>query len=184
MFMEKKILRTEENYKDFENKISTLVSKSISTYTGRGRVPLDKNYMVFYSTIPSIGWKILTLVPRQAIFDSLSVLIKDIAFITSITLISLVVFAMLFSRMFSNPLVKLKNGAIEIQNGNYDYKFDIKKEDEFGQVAMAFNAMAAKLKESYEELNDNNIMLMETNEQLQEINMELEASYAQLKGSY
>lgn len=176
-------LRTEENYKDFENKISTLVSKSISTYTGRGRVPLDKNYMVFYSTIPSIGWKILTLVPRQAIFDSLSVLIKDIAFITSITLISLVVFATLFSRMFSNPLVKLKNGAIEIQNGNYDYKFDIKKEDEFGQVAMAFNAMAAKLKESYEELNDNNIMLMETNEQLQEINMELEASYAQLKAA-
>lgn len=168
---------------DYERKISELVSKSMYTYAGRGSIALDKQYMVFYSTVPSIEWKILTLVPRYAIFDSLGVLIKNISFVTAISLLSLVVFAMLFSRIFTEPLVKLKNGAMEIQKGNYDYKFEIKKEDEFGQVAMAFNDMALKLKESYEDLNDNNIMLVEANEQLQQINVELEASYGQLKAT-
>ncbi len=176
-------ISTVETNRDYESKISSLVSKTINTYTGRGSIALDKNYTAFYSTISSIEWKILTLIPRYAIFDSLNVLIKSIAFITAVTLSLLVVLAMLFSRIFSEPLVRLKNGAIEIQKGNYDYKFDIKKEDEFGQVAMAFNAMASKLKESYEDLNDNNTMLVEANERLQDINLELEASYEQLKAT-
>lgn len=168
---------------EYEQKISALVSKTINTYTVRGNIALDEKYTVFYSTVPSNGWKVITLVPRHAIFDSLSVLIKNISFITAVSLLLLIIFAMLFSRVFSEPLVKLKKGAIEIQNGNYDYKFDIKKEDEFGQVALAFNEMALKLKQSHKDLSDNNTMLVEANEQLHETNYKLEGSYEQLKAT-
>jgi len=174
---------SDDSSQDYEGKISALVSKTMHTYVEKGSVALDKEHMVFYSTVPSIQWRILTLVPRQVIFDSLTVLIKNIVVITAISLLFLVVLAMLFSRVFSEPLVKLKKGALEIKQGNYDYNFDIKKEDEFGQVAIAFNDMAQKLKESYEDSNDKNTMLMEANVQLQEIYIELEASYGQLKAT-
>lgn len=169
--------------KDYEKKISELVKKTINTYTGRESVNLDKDYLVFYSTVNSVDWKIMRLVPSHIIYDSLGVLISYVAFITGVSLVLVVILAMLFSRIFSEPLLKLKNGAIEIQNGNYDYKFEVEKEDEFGQVAMAFNDMAAKLSKSYKDLSDNNAMLVETNEQLQEMNIELEASYEQLKAT-
>lgn len=168
---------------DYEKKISALVSKTIYSDTGRGNIYLDRNYLAFYSTVTSMDWKIVSLIPRYTIYDSLDVLIKNVFLITAISLFSVFALAMLFSGIFSEPLVKLKNGAIEIQNGNYDYKFEIRKKDEFGQVALAFNDMASKLKKSYKDLNDNNIMLVDANEQLQDINMELEASYEQLKAT-
>jgi len=159
------------------------VQKTIDSDTGRETVDLDKEYLVFYSTVNSVNWKIMHLIPAHIVYDSLSVFIKYVVFITGVSLILVVVLAMLFSGIFSEPLLKLKNGAIEIQNGNYDYKFEIKKEDEFGQVAMAFNDMAEKLSKSYKDLSDNNSMLVEANERLQEINIELEASYEQLKAT-
>jgi len=170
-------------YKDYEEKIYELVQKTIDSDTGRETVDLDKEYLVFYSTVNSVNWKIMHLIPAHIVYDSLSVFIKYVVFITGVSLILVVVLAMLFSGIFSEPLLKLKNGAIEIQNGNYDYKFEIKKEDEFGQVAMAFNDMAEKLSKSYKDLSDNNSMLVEANERLQEINIELEASYEQLKAT-
>jgi len=170
-------------YKDYEEKIYELVQKTIDSDTGRETVDLDKEYLVFYSTVNSVNWKIMHLIPAHIVYDSLSAFIKYVVFITGVSLILVVVLAMLFSGIFSEPLLKLKNGAIEIQNGNYDYKFEIKKEDEFGQVAMAFNDMAEKLSKSYKDLSDNNSMLVEANERLQEINIELEASYEQLKAT-
>ncbi len=177
------IIDLDKTNEDYKKKISELAVQTITVDTGRENIKIDKEYLAFYSTIPSVDWKLMSLIPRTEIYSSFNVLIKYVSYISIITLLVIIVLSMFFSKVFSEPLLKLKNGAIEIQNGNYDYKFDVKKENEFGQVALAFNDMSSKLKKSYEDLSNNNTMLIETNEQLQEINTELEASYEQLKAT-
>lgn len=180
---DKKIIDMNKANEDYEKRISSLALDTMASNFGTESITLDKEYLAFYSTVSSVDWRIMSLSPKDAIYNSLSVVIKYVTYISVATLLSIIILALLFAKIFSEPLVKLKSGAIEIQNGNYDYKIEIKKADEFGQVAQAFNDMASKLKKSYEDLNNNNTMLIEANTQLQEINIELEASYSQLKAT-
>lgn len=179
----KSIIDSGNAIEEYEKKISSLAVQTELADSGTESIELDKEYIAFYATISSVDWKIMSLIPKSEVYNSVNVITRHIIYITAATLLSTVILAMLFSKIFSESLEKLKNGAIEIQNENYDYKFEIKKEDEFGQVALAFNNMASKLKKSHEDLSNNNIMLIETNKQLQEMNIELEASYEQLKAT-
>lgn len=67
--------------------------------------------------------------------------------------IILAVFAtLLFSRTVSDSIVKLRNASIEIGKGHWDYKVEINTRDEIADLADAFTAMAANLKNKEAEL--------------------------------
>ncbi len=51
-------------------------------------------------------------------------------------------FAMLFSRWFTNPIRKLSNGATGDRPGNYDVQIKVERHDEIGRLAEDFNYMA------------------------------------------
>lgn len=53
--------------------------------------------------------------------------------------------AFVIIKIISNPLIKLKNNAIEIGRGNYGAKVDILSSDEIGELAEAFNSMSDTL---------------------------------------
>ena len=57
-------------------------------------------------------------------------------------------FAMLFSRWFTQPVQQLSSGAKEIAAGNYDIQLPVVHHDEIGQLAEDFNHMAAEVKRS------------------------------------
>jgi nitrate/nitrite-specific signal transduction histidine kinase len=52
------------------------------------------------------------------------------------------------------PFQNIWQGVENIGKGNFESKIDTKSNDEFGQVAMAINEMAGKLKKSYGELDE------------------------------
>ena len=58
-----------------------------------------------------------------------------------------VVFVFFMSRAILTPLRTLTRSAHEIENGNLDLVVESRSRDEIGQLAEAFNAMAAKLRE-------------------------------------
>ncbi|MGF7058476.1 HD domain-containing phosphohydrolase [Brassicibacter mesophilus] len=167
----------------FEKGIGKLSSQIRKNRNGNTNIELGREYLVFYSTLPSINWRIISFVPKIDFYLSLMIIGKYIAIISIITISIVIIMSILFSKTFSRPLEKLKDGAIEIRNGNYEYRIDVENKDEFGDVAQAFNDMALRLKQSYASLNDSNEALTRNNEQLQEINLELEASYEQLKAT-
>ena len=51
------------------------------------------------------------------------------------------------SRMITNPLQKLKNGAEEIAGGNMNLRFHFKSQDEIGQLGKSFNYMSEQVQE-------------------------------------
>ncbi|MBI3995092.1 MAG: sensor histidine kinase [Nitrospirae bacterium] len=94
-------------------------------------------------------------------------------FLSGVILIgSVAVLGFFLSRRLIRPIQQLQEGAEAIGRGNLDVRVGIRTNDEIEQLAMEFNQMAQKLKESYstleqkvadrtKELSDMNIQLQE-----------------------
>lgn len=73
---------------------------------------------------------------------------------------------------FTRPLSQLSRGIRQVGKGNFDYQLDIRRNDEFGDVAKQFNFMSKMVKELIEQLqvanakkkeSDLNILLSQIN---------------------
>lgn len=109
--------------------------------------------------------------PRElyAPIDSL----LEFVFLSGVTLVgSVVVLGFFLSGRLTRPLRQLQEGAEAIGRGNLDARVGIKTNDEIEQLAVEFNQMAQKLKESYATLEqkvaDRTKELSTLNIQLQE----------------
>lgn len=60
------------------------------------------------------------------------------------------------NRAIANRIRSLSDGASAIGAGNLDHRIDIKGDDEFAELSDAFNEMTAKLKTSYNDLENEN----------------------------
>ena len=76
------------------------------------------------------------------------VLSKMLPPIALATLVAVVLFAVVFSRWFTQPVRKLSAGAREMAEGNYDIHVDVRRRDELGLLAQEFNHMADEVKRS------------------------------------
>lgn len=65
-------------------------------------------------------------------------------------------FAFLIAHLISQPLIDLQKGAEAIAAGDLDYRFPQFGNNEIGKLGMALNQMAAKLQNSYAELEHKN----------------------------
>ena len=101
-----------------------------------GRLSADGQYAVIVST------------SLAQITTAAEVLRSILGPVALILLVLDLLFAMLFSRWFTNPVRKLSAGAQEIAAGNYDVAIKVEHHDEIGQLAEDFNHMAAEVKRS------------------------------------
>ncbi len=62
-------------------------------------------------------------------------------------------FSYVLAYMLTRPLVKLKKVAVEIADGDYEKRSDVKSLDEVGQLSQEFNNMTDKLVDRMTELN-------------------------------
>lgn len=64
------------------------------------------------------------------------------------------IIAFAISKTLSKPLIKLKNAANKVANGNFDVRTNIKTSDEIGELSYAFDSMAQKLQDSLIEIKE------------------------------
>src|SRR4030042_7056186 len=77
-----------------------------------------------------------------------NILLNSILVIT-LSLVILGVFLYLLLSFFTKPIKYLLEGVKEISKGNLDYAVKVNSQDEIGDLAIAFNDMTLKLKQSY-----------------------------------
>jgi two-component system, sensor histidine kinase ChiS len=65
------------------------------------------------------------------------------------------------ARWIVRPILKLKEAAIALSEGDFSKTVDLKRTDELGVLASAFNSMAAQLQTSFAELEEKNTKLKE-----------------------
>jgi sigma-B regulation protein RsbU (phosphoserine phosphatase) len=123
---------------------------------------------------------------EQAIDTSRTTIVGSQVGITAFTLILLPISTFLVSKPMTAALFSLVDGAKQIQAKNYNIQVDVKTDDEFGQLAYAFNDMVFDIRnytENLEQLVHERTVELERasseisllNEKLQEENLRLGA---------
>jgi PAS domain S-box-containing protein len=80
---------------------------------------------------------------------------NEILFLSLIIVLVIFGLAMFVAHGITRPLVRLKNAANFIAQGNYNQQLEIKENDEIGELTQAFNAMALEIKSTTRELKEN-----------------------------
>ncbi|WP_123041177.1 cache domain-containing sensor histidine kinase [Cohnella candidum] len=108
--------------------------------------------LTIYKQSPNTGWKVLTTIPEKQLMQDAY---RNRNF-TLLTSVAIIVFALLISLVLTvaltRPLRSLVRIMREVQNGNMDVMFQVKRRDEIGLVGSAFNRMVARVKALIEDV--------------------------------
>ena len=66
----------------------------------------------------------------------------------------MIIIAFIMSKTLSKPLIKLKNAANKVADGNFDVRTNIKTSDEIGELSYAFDVMTQKLQNSLKAIKE------------------------------
>lgn len=110
----------------------------------------------YYSRIPNTGWTVLSGVEwsefKNPINNNIRNLIAILIFIIAIVTIPYI----FVIKHFSMPLFKLLESIKRIKKGNYSDRFIYNKDDEFGEIATAFNGLIDKIQENKRHIENKN----------------------------
>lgn len=132
-----------------------VVSEILAGKTGvsLAKVAPDNVYYA-YTPIKTTGWKFCIRIPESVILAPvrsmhenviLTIILFLAAFVVIITVVTIA--SRKFSRRLTSPIVELSMDVKEISGGNFDYRAQIRDNDEIGDLAQSFNNMAVSLKE-------------------------------------
>lgn len=111
-------------------------------------------YLIARNKLEDYGWTIIGVTNLNEFNVSHEELVS-ILFMVGIVVASLIIFATaITSSLISKPLVKLKDGAETIANGNLDVQFSFTTYDEIGRLGNIFNYMTQKIKELLRKVDD------------------------------
>ncbi|MBA4349574.1 MAG: hypothetical protein C0415_06270 [Thermodesulfovibrio sp.] len=139
----------------------TKIGTTLETFENAENVKSDKNINYFNYTLSS-GMQVLNL-SRTVTFKEKELgavhvgisldFIKNLIYKESVSILVISLFiilsgiliAILLGIGFSRPISKLVTATKEIGKGNFQYRLDMARKDEFGDLAESFNYMATEL---------------------------------------
>jgi len=134
-----------------------------------------------YRDFKGLQWILLVNHDAEEILEPAFALRNRMLVFCFILVIMSIVIAFFFSRSLSKPIIKVRDGALEIAQGNLNKKVKVTSKDEVGQLATAFNEMASKLQESYTGLKKEITERKRAEERVQELNRELEQRLKEIR---
>jgi signal transduction histidine kinase len=93
------------------------------------------------------GWILIMAVPTQVAFKEVSQLRTNVILVAIAILASAIIAVIVFSKLVTEPLVKLKNVASEIAKGNFDVSAKVDSNDEIGELSRQFEKMKIDLRD-------------------------------------
>jgi len=96
----------------------------------------------------SLGWILILKLHAREILAPVAKLIKQLIIISIIIAVITFLTGAYITSNISAPLLKLRDAAIEIGKGNLNAQFEIKSNDEVGQLAASFKKMVEDLGET------------------------------------
>ncbi len=130
----------EPHFNQFMQDIKNKQFQSIKKYQG-------KNYVCNISSIPEIGWNIITYQPEEAINNPLQTFLYYILLITSLIFIYASILFSLNRKSIVNSLSALVEGTKQITDGNYKTQLGNSKIKEFDTLSKRFNYMGQAIQQ-------------------------------------
>jgi len=106
-------------------------------------------------TLPPDGERPVTLTVLKS-YDAAILFLTDVnRLVLGIGVLALIAGSLLMfliSDTFTRPLSRLATGVVALEKGDFSYPLNIRRKDEIGELAVAFDAMRKSLKESQQHL--------------------------------
>lgn len=83
--------------------------------------------------------------PLAPVQDTVSILKKQLVYITLILLVVASVFSLFISKAFAKPILKIKRVSEKMAAGDFSARIELKNQDEIGQLAETINFMGQEL---------------------------------------
>jgi PAS domain S-box-containing protein len=135
--------------------------------TGESAIALYDDYrdepvIGAYKWLPAQRLCILTEVDQAEAYTPIKTLGYRLLGIGSVLALVASIAGIFFARGISNPIQELNQGVEEIGTGNLEYRIHLDRKDEIGELAAAFNQMAANLTRSLQQtaLGERTIMAL------------------------
>lgn len=96
----------------------------------------------------TLGMITIVEIDESEIFEPVSDLRDKIIILGIIITVSVAIVAYFLSRLISKPIIRLKNAANQVANGDFSVRTNIKSDDEIGELSRSFDQMAEQIQDS------------------------------------
>ncbi|MEG4457935.1 ATP-binding protein [Microcoleus sp. N9_A1] len=104
----------------------------------------------------SLDWLIVVVVPEADFMEQIHAGNRTTILLCLAALVMATVLGLITSRWITKPILKLKDAAIALSEGQFDKTVKLDRSDELGILAAAFNSMAAQMQASFTALETKN----------------------------
>ncbi len=136
----------------------------------KGNIILNNKYVTKTSNINSVdeilvssesfgGGYIIAITPLSEVNDVLGTMNSYYFIVFIVTFLLVIVISLIYSKFMTKPLVEMSNVAKKISECDFQYKYDVKSEDEIGILGNSLNLISNNLEKSLSELQEANEML-------------------------
>lgn len=132
----------------------------------------QQTFLAAQSLVRNADWKVLVTVPQENVLLPAKQFLQKASGIAVLVLLVGLLLTWLLSRSITGPINKLAKAAGAIAKGDFSQTAELKRHDELGVLAKAFNQMAKEVKDTQENLEAN---VAKRTAQLERANKELEA---------
>lgn len=119
---------------------------------GQSGVTTDKSYtgrtsLVAYDplNVPGLDWVVIASIDESEALAPVSSFARKIALSTAAIVLAVCLLSLLFSRILTRPVQQLVAAVRKVSGGEFRVTVPITSNDEFGELAAAFNDMSASL---------------------------------------
>ncbi len=134
------------------------VKQALNGNYGSGKIVDYRGVKVLSSysplNIPNINWVVVAEMDWQEALRDTTKLLKSIILIGLIVFTLITAGVFLFSWRITSPLVKLKEAALRVGEGKFDWMLPIYQRDEIGLLTQVFNKMTLRLKYTTQRLKE------------------------------
>ncbi|MGE5220076.1 MAG: ATP-binding protein, partial [Chloroflexota bacterium] len=123
--------------------------------------------LAVYAPVPHLPWGVLILQPRKIAFAPVTKAARQSASFTALLLLLTAALSGLLARRVTRPLLRLRNAAGRLADGDLTARLNFTRQDEVGDLGRAFDQMA--------------IALAQRSSQLRAANEELKSEYLQVQ---
>ena len=145
----------EERHDPALRTIGLAMRQEESGFTEIGPALSGEDAFLAYARIPSPGWSLGAVFPKKELLADMNSLHQRTVLLAAGGLILLLVVSGLVARSIARPLRRMAAATEKVAHGDLDIDLsDIRREDEVGQLARSFTAMAQDLKKYIKDLTE------------------------------
>lgn len=151
-----KLYKNKTGFKFYNKYIDIILNNESGTFNCNIE---GKDYIAYFDTVEKNGFKVVETIPKDIIYSDRINIIKFFLIMLILFIAAAVWLSYLLSKYISNPVNKLAELMSSVEQGDRTVNFDVKYDDEIGNLGRSFNNMVKEIHRLIDEVYVKKYML-------------------------